>query len=454
MTSMQTSPGQGGQPPNRAQIQDLIGSMRVTQLIYVAASLGIADQLKDGPKSIAELASTAAVDPDALYRVLRALASHGIFAETGDCHFALTPQAELLREDVPGSLRAWAMMLGGASCWKPWGELLECVKTGETAFNRVFGMGRWEDLAAHPDAAATFNRMSASNTEGRATPIVEVYDFAAARTVIDLGGGRGGLLAAILTRHPDVTGVLADLPAVVDEAKAFLATQGLGDRCAVVACDLLASVPQGGDIYVMKSVLHGLHDEHVVAVLQHCRAAMTASATLLVIEAVLPPHGSPSSLINMLDVHRMVINGSRERSQDELRAFLETAGFSLHRVIQTGTQDNIFEALPVEPRGWVCADAPRFVRRSTAVGSRHSRRNQRRSPRQGSVSAVGKCHHPSLSSAAEVRACTARQAGPRDGRERLYKPESRSAQRPGSPIAAVSAVRDSVGRNISARAAV
>jgi len=324
--------------------------MRVTQLIYVAASLGIADQLTEGPKSIAELASTVSVDTNALYRVLRALASHGIFAETGDCHFALTPQAEFLREDVPGSLRAWAMMLGSESCWKPWGELLECVKTGETAFNRVFRMGRWEYLAAHPDAAETFNRMSASNTEGRATPIVEAYDFSAASTVIDLGGGRGGLMAAILTRHPDVTGVLTDLPAVVAEAQAFIDTQGLGDRCEVFACDLLESVPQGGDIYVMKSVLHGLNDEQAVAVLKHCRAAMTASATLLVIEAVLPPHGSPSPLITMLDVHRMVINGSRERSQEELRAFLEASGFHLHRVIPTGTQDNIFEALPVEPR--------------------------------------------------------------------------------------------------------
>jgi hypothetical protein len=320
--------------------------MRVTQLIYVAATLGIADQLTEGPKRIDELAATAAVDPNALYRVLRALASQGIFAETGDCHFALTPQAALLREDVPGSLRAWAMMLGGESCWKPWGALLECVKTGETAFHRVFGMGRWEYLAAHPDDAETFNRMSASNTEGRATPIVEAYDFSPATTVIDLGGGRGGLLAAILTKHPNVTGVLADLPAVVAEAQAFIDTQGLGERCAVVESDLLASVPQGGDIYVMKSVLHGLNDEHVVTVLQNCRTAMTASATLLVIEAVLPPHGAPSPLITMLDVHRMVINGGRERSQDELRAFLATAGLRLQRVIQTGTQDNIFEALP------------------------------------------------------------------------------------------------------------
>jgi Dimerisation domain len=141
MTSLQTSPGQGGQPPIRAQLFDLIGSMRVTQLIYVAATLGIADQLTEGPKRINELASTAAVDPMALYRVLRALASHGIFAETGDCSFELTPQAELLREDVPGSLRAWAMLQGEESRWKPWGALLECVRTGDTAFHRVFGMG-------------------------------------------------------------------------------------------------------------------------------------------------------------------------------------------------------------------------------------------------------------------------------------------------------------------------
>jgi len=346
---MEASPGQEGRPANRAQLYDLIGSMRVTQLIYVAATLGIADQLKDGPKRIEELASTASVDTNSLYRVLRALASQGIFAETGDCHFALTPQAELLREDVPGSLRPWAMMLGGETFWKPWGELLACVKTGETAFNRVFGMGRWEYLAAHPDAAETFNRMSASNTDGRATPIVEAYDFSVATTVIDLGGGRGGLMAAILTKYPDVTGVLTDLPAVVAEAKAFIETQGLGGRCEVVATDLLESVPKGGDIYVMKSVLHGLNDEQAVAVLKNCRGAMTASAALLVIEAVLPPHGSPSS-INMLDVHRMVITGSQERSQEDLSVLLETAGFNLHRAIKTGTQDHIFEAVPVEPR--------------------------------------------------------------------------------------------------------
>jgi hypothetical protein len=334
----------------RAQLFDLIGSMRMTQLIYVAATLGIADQLTEGPKRIDELASTAAVDPTALYRVLRALASHGIFAETGDCSFELTPQAELLREDIPGSLRAWAMLQGDESRWKAWGALLACVQTGETAFDRVFGMGQWEYLAAHPDAAEIFNRMSASNTEGRATPIVEAYDFSAATMVIDLGGGRGGLMAAILTNYRHLTGVLTDLPAVVAEAKVFIDSQGLGARCEVRANDLLTSVPQGGDLYLMKSVLHGLNDEHVVAVLKNCRAAMTASATLLVIEAVLPPHGSPSPLINMLDVQRMVINGGRERSQDELRTFLNTSGFSLRRVIPTGTQDQIFEAVPAEPR--------------------------------------------------------------------------------------------------------
>jgi hypothetical protein len=189
--------------------------------------------------------------------------------------------------------------------------------------------------------------MAASNTDGRATPIVEAYDFSVATTVIDLGGGRGGLLAAILTKYPTVKGVLTDLPAVAAEAKAFIDAQGLGERCAVVSSALLASIPPGGDIYVMKSVLHGLNDEHVVIVLTNCRAAMTASATLLVIEAVLPPHGSPSPLLNMLDVHRMVMTGSQERSQEDLRALLATAGFTLHRVIPTGTQDNIFEALPV-----------------------------------------------------------------------------------------------------------
>jgi hypothetical protein len=343
---MQQNPGQGSLSSARAQLFDLIGSMRVTQLIYVAAYLRIADQLVSGPKHIAELASAAAVDVTSLYRVLRALASRGIFAETGEREFQLTAQAELLREDVPGSLRAWALLQGGESRWRAWGELLTCVQTGETAFNRVFGMGQWEYLAAHPDTASIFNRMAEANTEGRAAPIVAAYDFSNAATVIDLGGGRGGLLAAILTTYPTLSGVLADLPAVVDEAKAFLAAQGLSGRCAVVETDLLVSVPPDGDIYTMKSVLHGLSDTQVAAVLANCRAAMKNSATLLVIEAVLPPHGTSSPLITMLDVQRMVINGGRERSEEELRAFLAAAGFNLRRVIPTGTQDNIFEAVP------------------------------------------------------------------------------------------------------------
>jgi hypothetical protein len=333
--------------PLRAQLFDLIGSMRVPQLIYVAASLRIADQLSSGPKHIAELAVAAAVDPTALYRVLRALASRGIFAETGEREFQLTPQAELLREDAPESLRAWAILQGGESRWSAWGELLTCVKTGETAFNRVFGMGHWEYLASHPETAATFNRMAEANTEGRAWPIVEAYDFSDATTVIDLGGGRGGFLAAILTKYPTLTGVLADLPAVAEEAREFLASQNLSGRWSVVVSDLLTAVPSGGDIYTMKSVLHGLSDEKVLAVLRNCRAAMRDSTTLLVIEAVLPPHGTPSSLITMLDVQRMVINGGRERSEEELRGFLAAAGMQVHRVIQTGTQDTLFEARPL-----------------------------------------------------------------------------------------------------------
>jgi O-methyltransferase domain len=347
MSDTQTSPEADSQSPLRAQLFDLIGSMRVTQLIYVAAHLRIADQLTNGPKHIDELAATAGVDSTALYRVLRALSSRDIFAETGERHFALSPQAELLREDVPGSLRAWAMLQGEEGRWQAGGALLACVQTGETAFNRVFGMGWWEYAAAHPEAAETFNRMSAANTEGRSGPIVKAYDFSAARRVIDLGGGRGGLLAAILTAYPGLTGVLFDLPAVVAEAKAFLNSQGLADRWSVVCGDLLTFVPRGADLYVMKSVLHGLNDAQVAAVLTTCRDAMTASATLLVIEAVLPPHGCPSPLITMLDVQRMVINGGRERSQNELKAFLDTAGFSLNRVIPTGTQDQIFEAVAI-----------------------------------------------------------------------------------------------------------
>ena len=346
MSSMQHTSAQKDHSSNATQLHDLIGGMIVTQIIYVAAKLGIADQLRGGPKSIDDLASIASVNTNSLYRVLRALASIGIFAETGDDQFELTPQAELLQDDIPGSQRAWAIMLGEEGFWKPWGELLDSVKTGETAFNRVFGIGRWEYLSMHTDAGRTFNRMATSNTERRAVHIVEAYDFSAVNKVIDLGGGRGALMAAILKKHPNVKGLLTDLPAVAEDAKAFIETQGLGERCEVLASNVFESIPREGDIYILKSVIVGQNDDEAIAILKNCRESMTDTAKLLLIDPMLPPHGSPSSS-NMNDVRTMVMSGGQERNEEELRALLEQAGFKLDRVIQTGTQDSIFEALPV-----------------------------------------------------------------------------------------------------------
>ncbi len=242
---MQNNPKEAVQPSSPMSLRELIGGMRVTQLIYVAAKLGIADLLKDGSKSVDELASNVGAHPRALYRVLRALASIGIFAEVGDRQFKLTALAEPLRDRVPGSLRAMAILNGEEGDWKPWGDLLNCVKTGETPFTHVFGMGRWEYFTRNAEVGTNFHAMMSARTEQEAIAVVEAYDFSVVKRVVDLAGGRGALIAAILKRNPHVQGVLTDLPAVAKEAKAFIESEGLGDRCEIINGDLFKSAPSG-----------------------------------------------------------------------------------------------------------------------------------------------------------------------------------------------------------------
>ncbi len=269
MSTMPNSSGEAVQPSPVMLLRELMSGMRVTQLIYVAAKLGIADLLKDGSKSVDELASKLGAHPRALYRVLRALASIGIFAELGDRKFELTALAEPLQDRVPGSMRARAINFGGEGFWKPWGDLLNCVKTGDTPFNRVFGMSQWEYLTRNVEAGTIFNKMMSASTVRTADAVIEAYDFSGINRVIDLAGGRGALIAAILKRNPHVQGVLTDLPLVANEAKAFIKSEGLEDRCETIGGNYFQSVPSGGDIYILKSTIIDEEDNGVVTILKN-----------------------------------------------------------------------------------------------------------------------------------------------------------------------------------------
>lgn len=329
-------------------LRGLISGYRVSQLIYVAAKLAIADHLADGPRSVDQLARSVSVHPGALYRVLRALASYGVFAERGRGVFELTPRAEPLRSDTPGSVRGYAIMNGEEWFWSSWGELLHSVKTGRTAFDDSFGIGLFGFLDQHPEAAEIFNDAMTSITGMDSDAIAAAYDFSRKATIVDVGGGRGSLMTAILRAHPHATGILFDRPPVLAGVSAALAAKGLTDRCAVMAGDFFDSVPHGGDVYILKDIVHDWPDDRAVAVLKNCRRAMREEARLLVIERVIPAGNEPS-FAKLADVNMLVITGGLERTEAEYRTLLTASGFRLSRVVPTRSPSSIVEGVPVNP---------------------------------------------------------------------------------------------------------
>jgi hypothetical protein len=316
-----------------------------TQMVYVAAKLGIADHLATGPLTADELAARVGAHPRSLYRLLRALTHVGVFAEDDDRRFRLTPTAELLRSDAPGSLRAFALSYGEPWWWNPWGRLLETVHTGSTAFDLAMDQDFFTYLDRHPEAAATFNANMTSMTARELPEVVTTYDFAGAGTLVDVGGGHGAFVTAILQRGGRERAVLFDRPAVIAGARAPLEAAGVVDRCSLVEGDFFDAVPAGGDTYTLKDIIHDWDDERAVAILRTCRAAMAPGAKLLLIERVLPP-GGEAAIGKMVDVTMMVLTGGMERTEDEYRRLLEQAGFTLRRAVFTHSSASVLEAVP------------------------------------------------------------------------------------------------------------
>jgi O-methyltransferase domain/Dimerisation domain len=318
----------------------------VTQLIHVAAKLGVADLLRAGPKSSDELATAVSVDPQALYRLLRALASLGIFVETDPGSFALTSLAEPLRSDVPNSLRGSAVLYGERWWWHACGELLYSVRTGQPAFDHVHGAALFAYLDGTGDAAAVFNEHQTNMTRQDAAAVVAAYDFAEYTKVVDVGGGQGALTAAILRARPGTTAVLFDRPAVVAGAQEMLRAQGVADRCTTVGGDFFESVPEGGDAYVLKDIVHDWDDARANAVLRNCRTAMSGTSRLLVVEKVIPPGSGPFAG-KLTDITMLLVASGRERTAEEYRGLLAEAGFAVTRIVPTRTPASVIEAVPV-----------------------------------------------------------------------------------------------------------
>jgi O-methyltransferase domain/Dimerisation domain len=331
----------GNTPPPVVLLRMMTGYWQAKALA-VAADLGLADLLRDGPRTAASLAEICNVDAGSLHRLLRALASAGVFAQTESGSFALTPMADLLRSDRPDSMRALARMYGSEQ-YQAWGGLLDSVRDGMPAFDHVFGSSYFAYLAAHPDASSVFNDAMTGWTAQLSDAVAAAYDFSGPGLVVDVGGGTGLLLATILQAGPALRGTLLELSHVAEQADAYLRATPIGNRCAVAAGDFFAAVPGGGSFYVLAQILHDWDDGHCATILRNCRQAMLPGAKLLIIEQVIPPRNEPS-LGKWLDLHMLVLLGGRERTEAEYAALLSGADLKLGRVIPTAAGASILEA--------------------------------------------------------------------------------------------------------------
>lgn len=328
--------------------QDLLSHLMAgywhTQAIYVAAKLGLADLLKDGPRTTDELAPATGTNARFLYRMLRALASVGIFAEDDQRRFSLTPMAECLRSDLPGSQWSMAILRGGLQ-YEAWGELLHSVQTGQSGFEKIHGMPIFEFFQKNPEHGKLFDA-AMTGVHGRETAaMLDAYDFSGIGTLADIGGGNGSVLTAVLKQYQNMQGILFDMSAVVERANANIEATGLGNRCRVVAGNFFESVPPGADAYLMRHIIHDWDDEKSLTILRNCREEMKKGGRLLVVEGVVPPGNEPS-ISKFFDLAMMVLPGGMERTEEEYRRLYEGAGFHLVRIVPTRTWISVIEGMP------------------------------------------------------------------------------------------------------------
>jgi O-methyltransferase domain/Dimerisation domain len=319
-----------------AKLLELIAIQRISQSIYVAASLGIADLIADEPKSAEQLAKATGVKAAPLRRVMRTLAGVGVFAEEGADRFALTPIGQFLKAGVQGSLRPAALFHGGEDGARVEGLLLHCVKTGETAYEKLFGKGDalFDRFQKDPAAAELFNAMMTGYSTLHLTGVLDAYDFSAIKKLVDVGGGHGRNIAEILKRHPKMRGVLFDMPHAFEGGKQTIAQAGLSDRCEVVSGDFFKSVPSGADGYLLSRVIHDWDDETSIAILKMVRKAIAPEGRLLLLETMLRP-GQRSLYPALSDLNMMLRTGGCERTEEEYRAIYRAAGFELTRTVET-----------------------------------------------------------------------------------------------------------------------
>jgi hypothetical protein len=310
----------------------LASGFRAAQMVHAAVELGVPDLLAGGPMSVDELSLATSIERHRLRRLLRALAGLGVLLETGDGRYANTEVGDLFRDGVIGSRRALVRMLI-PQAYRSWDRLLETLRTGATGQSLAHGQTLWEHIAADPDFGARFNDAMAGNSEGVAQFVALSGNFATASVVVDVGGGEGSLIAAVLLAHAGLRGIVYDLPAGLAQTPEYLASHHVLDRCAIAEGNFFESVP-AGDVYLLKDILHDWDDEHAAAILGVCRRAMNPGARVMIVERVMPSHvtDEPAHMMaTMTDMHMMVLLGGRERTLEELGSLFKTAGLKLDR---------------------------------------------------------------------------------------------------------------------------
>ena len=329
--------------PPEAQIVEMVMAQFVSRLIHLTATLKLPDYLSDGPKTADELARLTATHAPALYRIMRTLASLGLFTEDAAHRFALQPLGAALKSGTPS--HATALIMGGEIVARSLDHLLYSVQTGKTGFQNSFGVPLFDWLGGHPMEASLFNQTMVGIHGMEPPAVAAAYDFSAFKTIADVGGSTGNMLAAILSRHMAPRGVLFDLPHVVRDAPAFIAQRGLTGRIQIEPGSFFERVPAGADAYILSHVIHDWNEDQCLTILGHCRRAIGSAGRLLLVEMVLPPGDTPHPG-KMLDMAMLTIPGGEERTETEYAALLDKAGFRLTRVVPTASLVSIVEAAP------------------------------------------------------------------------------------------------------------
>jgi hypothetical protein len=327
------------------QVMQVATGYMASSALYAALTLNIPDHLAAGPKTAAELANASGANEDALYRTLRLLVSLGIFEEAAPRKFALNPAADLLRKDAPGSLRGMAIFLPDPFHYKVYAEIMHSLTTGKPAGDKAVGMPVFEYLAKNPEYSQVFNDAMTALSAPVAGAAIEAYDFSGIGTLVDVAGGHGEVLMSVLKANPKVRGILADLGHVVDGAKPRIASAGLSDRLQAVSCDFFKAVPEGGDAYIMKHIIHDWDDERASVILKNIATAMgQKKGKVILLESVIPAGPAPD-LGKFIDIEMLMLPGGRERTADEFKALFAQSGFEMTKVVPTKSPLSVVEAV-------------------------------------------------------------------------------------------------------------